>query len=285
MSMTASEHGNRGVEFSYSKISYFGKLAAKLLNDLGNTAFFQCGRGSRAGFTLAEVLITLGIIGIVAAMTLPTVISNYQKQETIARLKKVYAMLGNTTSMAIAEYDDTRNWEMGNNLDWATGKAFAEKYIMPYLKIARVCENNSTTECNYPIKRLNGQSFNNYSEFANSYRFYLVDGTFVCVAANHKSSYHDKLAQIIFDINGQKNPNKVGRDVFFLEYFVKPASTNTVSGSAFQGRMLPANLDYQDRNQILGTGSNDFCNKSKDGKGCLAVIFMDGWQIKPDYPW
>lgn len=45
-------------------------------------------------FTLAEVLITLGIIGVVAAMTLPTLINNYRKQETIAKLKKVYSVLG-----------------------------------------------------------------------------------------------------------------------------------------------------------------------------------------------
>lgn len=40
-------------------------------------------------FTMAEVLITLGIIGIVAAMTLPALIQKYQKQETSARLKKI----------------------------------------------------------------------------------------------------------------------------------------------------------------------------------------------------
>ena len=43
------------------------------------------------GFTLAEVLITLGIIGVVAAITLPTVIQNYQKQVLVTQLKKMYA--------------------------------------------------------------------------------------------------------------------------------------------------------------------------------------------------
>lgn len=40
------------------------------------------------GFTLAEVLITLGVIGIVAALTLPTIMQHYKKQEATARLKK-----------------------------------------------------------------------------------------------------------------------------------------------------------------------------------------------------
>ena len=44
----------------------------------------------KKAFTLAEVLITLGIIGIVAAMTLPTLIGKYQKKQTVTQLKKSY---------------------------------------------------------------------------------------------------------------------------------------------------------------------------------------------------
>ena len=57
-------------------------------------------------FTLAEVLITIGIIGIVAAMTLPGVITSYQKQETVSRLKKVYATVGSAFAKAAVEYGD-----------------------------------------------------------------------------------------------------------------------------------------------------------------------------------
>ena len=45
----------------------------------------------KKGFTLAEVLITLGIIGVVAAMTLPTLMQNYQKKVAVERAKKAYA--------------------------------------------------------------------------------------------------------------------------------------------------------------------------------------------------
>ena len=47
----------------------------------------------RPAFTLAEVLITLGIIGVVAAMTMPSVITNYQKKQTAAQLKKAYSIV------------------------------------------------------------------------------------------------------------------------------------------------------------------------------------------------
>ena len=49
----------------------------------------------KKGFTLAEVLITLGIIGVVAAMTLPTLIKNYQKQVWAISAKKSYAVVSN----------------------------------------------------------------------------------------------------------------------------------------------------------------------------------------------
>ncbi|MEE3350050.1 MAG: type II secretion system protein, partial [Candidatus Gastranaerophilaceae bacterium] len=260
-----------------------GKKAAFTLAE-GATHIAQSAKPRRAAFTLAEVLITLGIIGVVAALTLPTLINNYQKQETISKLKKVYAMLCNTTTMAVAEYGDTTGWDVGDDLNWENGKAFAEKYMIPYLKVARVCENNNTSDCNYPISKLNGQSFNNNNVYTKSYRFYLVDGTFISVAANRTfANLHDKLVQITFDINGQKNPNKLGRDVFSLEYFIKPNDIN-VSVKEHEGKLLPSFFNRA-RDTILGTEDGEYCNKDKSGKACLAVIFMDGWEIKDDYPW
>ena len=54
----------------------------------------------KKAFTLSEVLITLGIIGMVAALTMPAVIANYQKQETVSRLQKVYSVLSQAVKRA-----------------------------------------------------------------------------------------------------------------------------------------------------------------------------------------
>ena len=56
-----------------------------------------------SGFTLAEVLITLGIIGIVAAMTLPSVINNSRNKQLEAGLKKAYSVIGQALDMYQAE--------------------------------------------------------------------------------------------------------------------------------------------------------------------------------------
>ena len=61
----------------------------------------------KRGFTLAEVLITLAIIGIVAALTIPSVISNYQQQEFKTGLKKAVSVLNEAIQTNIAQDGET----------------------------------------------------------------------------------------------------------------------------------------------------------------------------------
>ena len=62
-------------------------------------------------FTLAEVLITLGIIGIVAAMTLPIVIGNYKKQVVSSRLKKFYSIMNQAILMSENDNESIEYWD------------------------------------------------------------------------------------------------------------------------------------------------------------------------------
>ena len=64
----------------------------------------------KAAFTLAEVLITLGIIGVVAAMTLPSLIQNYHEKQRVTQLKKAYSVMQNAFLMAQEEYGDVTDW-------------------------------------------------------------------------------------------------------------------------------------------------------------------------------
>ena len=61
------------------------------------------GQAARLGFTLAEVLITLGIIGVVAAMTMPSLITKYQKQVAVEQYKKIYSILKNAELRAVLD--------------------------------------------------------------------------------------------------------------------------------------------------------------------------------------
>ena len=64
----------------------------------------------KKSFTLAEVLITLGIIGVVAAMTLPSLIGNYKKRETVTILKKAYSEISQALKMAEVDNEFMEEW-------------------------------------------------------------------------------------------------------------------------------------------------------------------------------
>ena len=82
----------------------------------------------KSGFTLAEVLITLGIIGVVAALTMPVLIANYRKQQTVTQLKKVYSALQQSIQFSQANYGDIDSW------DWSLGGSdFFEKYLSKFM--------------------------------------------------------------------------------------------------------------------------------------------------------
>jgi len=69
---------------------------------------FGYDKHKKSGFTLAEVLITLGIIGVVAAMTIPTLMMNYQKQVWESKLKKAYSVATNACERMLVEENVSR---------------------------------------------------------------------------------------------------------------------------------------------------------------------------------
>lgn len=88
----------------------------------------------RKGFTLAEVLITLGIIGVVAALTIPNLVSKYQEKQTVTRFKWVYSTLANAFTMAIAENGRPENWKLDEPKDLA-------EILSKYMRVDEKCYN------------------------------------------------------------------------------------------------------------------------------------------------
>ena len=106
----------------------------------------------KIAFTLAEVLITLAIIGVVAAMTIPTLITKYQEKQTVSQLTKVYSTLASAYQMMQAEYGTIDTW--GMNTPTNTGEVDEEgkpiynhsaqnlisERMRKYLRVAKQCE-------------------------------------------------------------------------------------------------------------------------------------------------
>lgn len=116
------------------------------------------------GFTLAEVLITLAIIGIVAAMTIPSLVQKYKERAIVTRVKKTAAMLNEAYKLATLEYGDYDNWNLSVT-DAETGDQLENDYSGPekvtdimckYLKHTKRCKRyEKCTDGEYNVYKTN----------------------------------------------------------------------------------------------------------------------------------
>ena len=220
----------------------------------------MAGNNRTEAFTLAEVLITLAIIGIVAAMTIPTLISKYEKAQTISKLKKVYSTLSQAFELSQIENGEFSHWDLTPT---SNPKEYVMKYWAPYLKVLKYCD--TYQECGYNVTRpwvsISGETAGEDLTATNvRYALILQDGVVVSFRTlpDTLANGHGT-AKLNIDINGAKAPNRSGRDYFSFEIF-----NNKLR--AYHGNL------------------ND-CNINEYGSTCLDKIITDGWQIKDDYPW
>jgi len=95
----------------------------------------------KAAFTLAEVLITLGIIGVVAALTIPSLIANYKDKETIVKLKKVYSVLSQAYQRAVFDNGAPDSWNLVAAGD-SQGAQNLANTLNQYLNVGKNCGPN-----------------------------------------------------------------------------------------------------------------------------------------------
>uniref|UniRef100_UPI004026606C type II secretion system protein n=1 Tax=Candidatus Stercorousia sp. TaxID=3048886 RepID=UPI004026606C len=163
-------------------------------------------------FTLAEVLITLGIIGVVAAMTMPTLINNTKKQELVAKYKKVYAEISQAYLMAQNNNGGTIEGLCTSANDYIT-------LFSKYLKNVQTCETSDKNPYCFTrsFKTLDGRVINSDPGATLT----TTDGAtllFLHISSSCKGTTELNkaigCARIRADINGTKMPNTVGYDIF-----------------------------------------------------------------------
>ncbi len=197
------------------------------------------------GFTLAEVLITLTIIGIVAAITLPSLLVNVNDKAWNAQRKALYARM----SQAIGEMDSISGYGSSNNetedeIKDGAAEAFIINGLSKVYRVQNICNSNNLSACGIPssIITLNGSTMQfpksvseldstltdakNKATDTKAAAFETVNGESIALFYNPKceSDHPDKLhfagqvfcANMIYDLNGLKGPNEVGKDVGFI---------------------------------------------------------------------
>ena len=210
------------------------------------------------------MLITLGVIGVVAALIMPAVLGHYKKQETISRLKKAYTTINQALKLSELDNGEYEYWETGHSLGAAL---YMQKYWHPYFNVMKICNNYS--ECNYtkyyPWTYLNGEEYILTFALSNlRIPFITSDGILYSISvAGGSTPTEDN--RVYIDINGSKGPNILGKDLFTF--------------TRVKGKGILPYCYNSSTNSI-----NESCSKTGDGGCCAQKIIMDGWQISKDYP-
>lgn len=228
---------------------------------------------TRLGFTLAETLITLGIIGVVAAMTIPTLISNHQKKQTVVKLQKAISVMNQAYRLAYDDVGETTPEEAR-----ALGaQGYFDKFWAPYIKVQSICQLN-VGGCEYgesfPWKTPNGNVYNlGVGTYDSRVAFTSMDGFFYIVVTftGTASLGRDITSSTIYvDINGTAKPNTLGKDVFILD-----RKNDGEKG----GVVVPLCSTKSDAD------INASCSLTGAGECCAEKIKRSGWNIDKSYPW
>lgn len=230
---------------------------------------------AKSAFTLAEVLITLGIIGIVAAMTMPALIQKNNNRVVETRLKKFYSSINQAVKMAEVDYGDKKIWyqdlagaELDDEGKPVPGSSEAEKwfnkYLAPYMKIIK-------TEI--------------LSD--GSLMVYFPDGSAL------RTLSHTTRDWVFFPGKPDKcdytNGNSYGTCMFHFNF--NPANTQPRWSYSYNKGFEPwkyywdgtveqlKNACY--KNQPIYTSENVNAGKAY----CTALIQINGWEIPDNYPY
>lgn len=247
----------------------------------------------KIGFTLVEVLITLSIVGVVAAITLPALINGVGDKEYAQRLSVAVSSVENAMGNMLVKESATTLFDTDAWVNRATKSAFAG-YIGQYLNTTGYVDK---TVANY--YSLGPFAINTKGEAGsavtigdeNSYIIEMKNGIAMIINTNAESSVDtatqnaiiskggslfNVAAEVYFDVNGKSEPNILGRDIFAFKLgedgILYPYGGIDVAVK--ENQSTPTNL-------WDGSGTYACLPKSAsgDGKGCAARIIANGYKM------
>ncbi len=193
-------------------------------------------------FTLSEILVAMAIIGVISALTVPTLLNNYQTKALSLQLRKTVNDIESAVDMLITEEGKTK-------FSSTSGYANLNSFVTNRLKTIKTCSKDETNQCFANENYYNINSNGTASAFTcegNSY--VLASSAAICMTKSGTS------VKVNIDVNGQDGPNIGGRDMFIF--------------------MINSN------GEITGTGNEDTCTTSNFGDGCYDLLAEENnWKM------
>jgi len=251
-------------------------------------------KGNKKGFTLAEVLITLGIIGVVASLTIPTLMANYQKVQEVAGLKKAYAEITEALRLMANDHGCPDDLKCTNAFIFGDNETLGNEF-KKYFKLAKDCGSSydsndektkclATSWCNHYDGSGGREDMNDDQD--GYYNFITADGfgvslfSYDCADSGWSTAnlnINQLCADVWVDVNGAKGPNNWGRDIF--EFYItngRGPALYPQRGSEFLETTTNTADSWIDASGII----NQCFDGDLEGKGCAARIMEQGWQMK-----
>lgn len=218
-------------------------------------------------FTLAEVLIVIGIIGIVAEMVIPGVIANAFDSYSLAMVKEDFSIIQQAIKMAESNEGRVSDWYSGT-ADIPGANIVANQVLSKYLKVVKNC--GATQGCFSPdsyrwlsSSNTRWNTMTNYYNLDNSPTFYsniiLANGSSLAIWTSSfggsGSNSYIQIMKFIVDVNGLKAPNRWGYDTFIFQVYSSPDDA-PLGGMRSQLLVAISNMANNNDNAMDGCYSN-----------------------------
>lgn len=232
----------------------------------------------KKGFTLSEVLVTLSVVGIVAVLTIPGVMRNYQNRMYTAQLEKIYAQVSSAAQTIMSDEHVDNFYETSGSR--ATTFAASDNqhqnptggigsFLTRYFKTTRRnCQDGnacaSTADSYY--SRISGAGVKGLNTAGGNYYCVMtVSGATLCGGYTNTTR---PCASIMVDVNGVGQPNVTGRDVFAMDIHPDGSVSDYGSGCV-NGDAGDAPNTCSSDSDVMGSAG-----------GCLNSIMAAGWVME-----
>ena len=223
----------------------------------------------KKGFTLAEVLIAIVVIGLVAMLTVPMIVQNYKKRVATTRLKKFYSTMQQAIALSEIENHSVETWQRaGRDVKNSEGEYdysanaqsaydFFMKYLAPYMNYVKAVQT--------PEKQVSTENMS----------VYLADGSVIIF-------HNGGCVDLYYDINGEAKPNARGRDIFVFAICEDKNRHKYLAGQKFGALVylfsMTTMTSFSDRATALE-------NCKSQATYCAALLMFDDFEFKDDYPY
>ena len=238
----------------------------------------------KSGFTLAEVLVTLAVIGVVAALTMPSLVGNYQKTKVGPSVRKFMTtienanehILGDESVAKISDAVSSSNEYMEMLSNYLSGSTVRQEggtiMTLNNLTVSPKQYIGNTTpddmDMSAPIF-----NFNAGDSFAVSF---LGSEQITANRGNARGSYKGMAATLYYDLNGFKiKPNRLGKDIFIIH-----VDNNGMTLPEGGSQLYNAYTNVEAENP-WNTSEDDLCNEDKvsTGNSCAGSVADNGWKV------